>query len=109
VVHVYTAFSVGAAPCYRIGTFGVCGVVEWSRLWLQRRGLSSYDDHATDAFRFGLRGFMEQRLADRWSLRLDLDVASPVQSSSIRDDAQREGWKMPHVTGNFNAALVAWF
>jgi hypothetical protein len=109
VVHVYTAFSIGAAPCYRIGTFGVCGLVEWSRLWFQRRGFTSYDDHTSDAFRLGLRGFMEQRVAERLSLRVDLDVAAPVQRSNIRDDRQQERWEMQHVTGNFNAALVAWF
>lgn len=109
VVHLFTAFSVGAAPCYRRGSFGVCGLVAWSRLWFERRGGAGYEDHSSDALRLGLRGFMEQRLADRWSVRVDLDVATPAKQSNISDDAEQARWTMPHVTGAINATLFSWF
>ncbi len=109
VVHLFTAFSVGAAPCYRRGSFGVCGLVAWSRLWFERRGGTGYEDHSSDALRFGLRGFMEQRIADRWSVRVDLDVATPAKQSNISNDAEQVRWTMPHVTGAINATVFSWF
>jgi len=109
-VHIYTVASlVLAAPCYRVGSFGVCGLIDGSAMWRGRDGITQSDTARSASFRLGLRGFMDHRFADRWSVRLDADIATPVQRSSIDDDAQKVHWTMPHVTGRVGAAILTWF
>lgn len=105
-VHIDTVASLGLAPCYRLGSFGVCGLVAGGAIWHGRNGPAQAD---SESFRLGLRGLMDHRFADRWSLRVDGEIATPLRLSTIRDEAQLVRWTMPHFTGSVGAALVTWF
>lgn len=108
-VHIYTVASLGlAAPCYRAGSFGVCGLVDGSAMWHGRNGIS-HDTVRSEAFRLGLRGFMDHRFADRWSVRVDVDLAAPLRRLSINDVTQQVHWTMPHISGSVGAAILTWF
>lgn len=57
----------------------------------------------------GMRGFLEQRLSDRWSVRMDVDLFVPFLPTQVADDIQRDRWQTSIVSGSASASLFAWF
>lgn len=109
LIRLDTIVSATVAPCFHARSFGACGTVAWDNLWFERVGATHYASQLSASFRVGVRGFMEHSFADRWSVRVNADLAVPIVRSNIRDEAQVVRWSMPRMTGSVGGAVVVSF
>jgi hypothetical protein len=101
--------TIAITPCYRWKSVGGCGLVSWNRLWTRSGQL---DNLRADTIQFlgaGVRGFIEHRFTDRWSVRFDADLVLPFMRRSLGDLATPGQWKPLPINGAANAALFVSF
>lgn len=108
IVHVTTVASATIAPCYRFGSFGACGLIMATNAWLESVGVSASDANVVSTLGFGGRGFLEHRLADRWSVRVDVDIVVPIARTQI-EDVSLLRWTPPPITGSIGASMLVQF
>lgn len=108
VVRVHSIASLGFVPCYRIEPFGFCGELILGNMWFTT--LLKHPQLDTVLFwGAGIRGFLEQRLSDRWSMRMDVDLFMPFWRAQVADDIQRDRWETSIVAGSASASVFTWF
>ena len=103
VIHVYSMANLNGGPCYKMGPVGACAFAGTSVLAFKTIEVgNSFADWRGSA-RIGVNAWIEQPLSERWFLRANLEVASQLLRSRIRDSAGEERWYMPFVTGGMSA------
>jgi hypothetical protein len=107
-VRVQSILSFAAAPCYRIGVFGACIVGLFSNMWVESLTLTKSPVDTAQFVGIGPRIFLDKRLTDRWSVRLDAEVIIPLLFAGFADEALAR-WDAPLINGNANASFFAWF
>lgn len=109
VVRVHSIASLAFVPCYRIRILGLCGEFIMGNMWFTFLNLK-YPQLDTALFGgAGIRGFLEQPLSERWSVRMDVDLFVPFMPADVADDAQRGRWETSFVSGSANMSLFVWF
>lgn len=108
IVRVYTVASVAIAPCYRIRSLGFCGLIMSTNAFASTINID--DPHVSTASFLGVggRAFLENRLSNRWSFRVDVDIAAPMLRLQI-SEALRSRWVTAPLAGSLGASLLAWF
>ncbi len=109
IARVYTTASLGLAPCYRLGSFGICGLVVGSRTWTEAINRAHPRVGAMQFLGIGPRGFLEHSIQGPWSVRFDGEIVMTALRSEIADDLKNARWSTGHVTGSVGAWLLASF
>ncbi len=109
VVRVYSIGSFEFVPCYRKEPFGFCGEFVLGNLWFAPRNLAQPRVDSALFLGVGVRGFVEQQLTDRWSVRMDLGLFTPIVPAQIDDDTRQEHWMTSIVSGSGNVSFLAGF
>lgn len=108
IVRVYSVASLAIAPCYRVGSFGLCGIITESNALASSINVDNPHVSSASFLGFGGRVFVEHRLSNRWSYRADIDVVAPVLRLQIAEEL-RTPWTTPPVTGSLGVSMFAWF
>lgn len=109
VVQVYSVASIGFVPCYRVKVFGLCGEFVAGNIWFQPIPLVKRQVDTALFLGIGARGFLEQRLSHRWSVRMDVDMFMPILPAQIGDDREQETRKTSVVAGSASASVLVSF
>lgn len=109
VVRVRSIGSFEFVPCYRIAPFGLCGEFVLGTMWFTPLSLKYPRIDSALFAGAGVRGFVEQHLGDRWSVRMDVELFVPLIRASIEDRPRREHWETSVISGSANASLFVWF
>ncbi|MBK9263108.1 MAG: hypothetical protein IPM54_25305 [Polyangiaceae bacterium] len=96
-------------PCYRIKVFGLCGELIWGNAWFTPLKPTRPQVDTARFLGAGARGFFEQSLSDRWSVRMDVDLFAPIMRAQIEDDNLAERWDTSAVSGSASASVLVWF
>lgn len=108
IVRVYSVASLAIAPCYRFGSLGLCGLVMGTSALASSLNVEKPHVRSASFLGLGGRGFLEHRLHDRWSFRVDIDIVTPVLRMQI-EDATRQRWAASAVVGSLGTSLFGWF
>ncbi len=109
VVRVHTLGLLSAAPCYRVGRFGACGLIVGGAMFFESISVGQPRVGVAPFVGLGPRGFLEHRLSERWSARFDADLVVPLLWPEIQDDASEERWRPKPITGTASVSMIAWF
>ncbi len=109
VVRVYSVVSGTLGPCYRFGAFGLCGEVVVGNMWIKPLSLNNPQVDTALFWGAGARGFLEQNLSDRWSVRMDVNLFTPFLSAEIKDDRARDRWRTSVISGSASASMIVSF
>lgn len=107
-VRVLSVVSAAAAPCWRRGAFGVCGVISFSNMWFEVSQIDQPPTGTAQDAGFGVRGFIEHRLSERWSVRFDAELIGRLSISPMDDDVPELRWPSIPLVGNASATLFLW-
>lgn len=97
------------APCYQWKFIGGCGLLTGNILWARSSGLDRSKIGASFTLAGGIRGFIEHRFSERWSMRLDADLVSPIVVRALGDMATQDQWLPTPINGAANATLFVSF
>jgi len=109
VVRVHSVGSLAFVPCYRIEPFGFCGEFVMGNIWFSFLNLRHPQLDTALFWGAGIRGFLEQPLSERLSVRMDVDLFVPFLPAQIAHDSKRERWETSIVSGSASVSLFAWF
>lgn len=100
--------SGAAAPCYRKGAFGICGLVALGHLWFSTWEIAQPRSATAASAGLGLRGFLEHRISERWSVRFDAELAARVMHIQTEDARSQLRWPSVPLFGSASATLFVW-
>lgn len=108
IVRVYSVASLAIAPCYRLASFGLCGLVMGTSTFASSLNVEEPQVRSASFLGLGGRGFLEHRFGNRWSFRVDIDIVAPVMRIEI-EDAKRQRWAPSAMTGSLGISTFVWF
>lgn len=109
VVRVHSLASFAFVPCYRVEPFGFCGGLILGNMWFSPLNLKYPQIDTALFWGAGIRAFLEQRLSDRWSARMDVELFMPILRARIEDNRSHDRWETSIVSGSASASLLVWF
>ncbi|HRI70329.1 MAG TPA: hypothetical protein PK156_39125 [Polyangium sp.] len=109
IVRVRSVGSIEFVPCYRIEPFGLCGEFVLGNVWFTPLNLRRPRIDSALFVGAGVRGFVEQQLSARLSVRMDVEFFSPFMRAQIEDDVERDHWETSLISGSASASLFVWF
>lgn len=109
VVRVHSIGSIEFVPCYRREPFGFCGEFVVGNMWFTFLDLKYPQLDTTLFWGAGIRGFLEQRLSDRWSVRMDVELFVPFLQAHVADDIERDRWQTSIISGSASASVFVKF
>lgn len=107
-IRVHSILSFAVAPCYRLKALGACVVATGANMWVEPLTLASSNNSTSQYLGVGPRVFVEKRLAERWSLRVDGEIVVPFMFNRNRSDSDAH-WNSTRITGGANVSFLAWF
>lgn len=108
ILRVYTVASLTIAPCYRIGSFGGCGLVAANGVVFESLDRATSRTESAWSLGLGIRGFLEHKITDRFSVRADLDLVGLILRTQIEDFSQAR-WTPALINGSAGLSMNVWF
>lgn len=108
ILRVYTVASLTIAPCYRIGAFGGCGLIAANGVVFESLDRATSQIEGAWSLGLGIRGFLEHKITDRFSVRADLDLVGQIFRTQIEDFSQAR-WTPALINGSAGLSMNVWF